>query len=122
MKLSLKLKGIILGAISALAAIGIAFAAGEIFQHRPTAASGAAAALVIPPEVLRPGLQIVHVVCPCHGAEARGDEGPVAWRQIWPAHRHDHQNGIKGEMQSLAPNSMIRRPGHSLLSSNVKKE
>jgi hypothetical protein len=45
MKMSLELKGIILGTISGLAAVGIAFAVGEVFQPKPAAASGAPEAI-----------------------------------------------------------------------------
>jgi len=41
MKLSLELKGMILGIVAGLAAIGVAFAAAEMFQPEPAAASGA---------------------------------------------------------------------------------
>ena len=107
MKLSLKLKGIILGAISAQAAIGIASAAGEIFQHRPTAASGAAEALVIPPEgtPANLGYKLFMLNCAhCHGADARGDEGP----DLHGVTKSDQrlvtiiQNGIKGEMPKFS--------------------
>ena len=49
MKTSLELKGIILGTISGLAAVGIAFAVGEMFQPKLAGASGAPEALVAPP-------------------------------------------------------------------------
>ena len=103
MKLSLKLKGIILGTISALSAIGIAFAAGEMFQPRPTAASGASVALVIPPAgtPANQGYKLFMLNCAhCHGPDARGDEGP----DLHGVTRSDQrivtiiQNGIEGEM------------------------
>jgi len=107
MKLSLKLNGIILGTISALAASGIAFAAGEIFQPRPTAASGASEALVIPPTgtPANQGYKLFMLNCAhCHGADARGDEGP----DLHGVTKSDQrivaiiQNGIKGEMPKFS--------------------
>ena len=103
MKLSRNLKGIILGTISGLAAIGIALAAGEIFQPRPTAASGAAQALMIPPTgtPANQGYKLFMLNCAhCHGIDARGDEGP----DLHGVTKSDQriasiiQNGIKGEM------------------------
>src|SRR5438552_1165474 len=79
MKLSLQLKGIILGIVAGLAAIGIAFAAAEMFQPKPAAASGATEALVIPPAgtPANQGYKLFMLNCAhCHGADARGDEGP----------------------------------------------
>ena len=103
MKLSLQLKGIILGTVAGLAAIGIAFAAGEMFQPRPAAASGTVEALVIPPPgtPAKQGYNLFMLNCAhCHGPDARGEEGPdlhgvtksdarIAWMI---------KNGVKGEM------------------------
>ena len=103
MKLSLQLKGIILGTIAGLAAIGIAFAAAEIFRLRTTAASGAVEALVIPPAgtPANQGYKLFMLNCAhCHGTDARGDEGP----DLHSVTKSDQrivaiiQNGIKGEM------------------------
>ena len=107
MKLSLKLNGIILGTISALAAIGIAFAAGEIFRLRTTAASGAVEALVIPPAgtPANQGYKLFMLNCAhCHGTDPRGDEGP----DLHGVTKSDQrivtiiQNGIKGEMPKFS--------------------
>src|SRR6266571_3851920 len=103
MKLSLELKGIILGTVAGLAAIGIAFAAGGMVQPRPTAASGAAEALVIPPTgtPANQGYKLFMLNCAhCHGTDARGDEGP----DLHGVTKSDQRivatikNGIKGEM------------------------
>ena|SRR5580658_1224486 len=103
MKSSLEFKGIFLGTVSGLAAIGIAFAAGEMFQPRPTAASGAPEALVIPPPGTPAGrgYKLFMFNCAhCHGTDARGDEGP----DLHDVTKSDNriaaiiQNGIKGEM------------------------
>jgi len=84
MKLPLKLKGIILGPVSGWVAIGIAFAAGEMFQPKPTVAAAASGALVIPRAGTqeRQGYTLFMMNCAhCHGNDAHGDEGPeFAWR------------------------------------------
>ena len=103
MKLSLELKGMILGTVAGLAAIGVAFAAAEMFQPNPAAASGAGEALVIPPAgtSANQGYKLFMLNCAhCHGTDARGDEGP----DLHGVTKSDQrivaiiQNGIKGEM------------------------
>jgi mono/diheme cytochrome c family protein len=104
MKLSRKLKGITLGAVAGLAAIGIAFAAGELFQTKPAAASGdAEEVLEIPPAgtLANQGYKLFMNNCAhCHGTDARGDEGP----DLHGVTKSDAKitgfikNGIKGEM------------------------
>src|SRR6266404_6005183 len=95
MKLSLERKAMVLATVSGLAAIGIAFAAGEMFQPRPAAATDASGtasgavsaagtngvdeALVIPPAGTQAhqGYTLFMMNCAhCHGNDARGDEGP----------------------------------------------
>ena len=107
MKLSLQLKGMILGTVAGLAAIVIAFAAAEMFQPKPAAASGAAEALVIPPAgtPAKQGYELFMLNCAhCHGADARGDEGP----DLHGVTKSDQrivaiiQNGIKGEMPKFS--------------------
>src|SRR5712675_912410 len=103
MKLSLELKGIILGTCSALAAIGIAFAAGEIIRAKATAASGATERLVIPPTGTQEhrGYTLFLMNCAhCHGDDARGDEGPDLHGVLKSDARIAEiiTNGIKGEM------------------------
>jgi mono/diheme cytochrome c family protein len=107
MKLSLQLKGMILGTVAGLTAIGIAFAAAEIFQPKPPAASGAVEALVIPPAVTpaNQGYRLFMLNCAhCHGTDARGDEGP----DLHGVTKSDQrivtiiQNGIKGEMPKFS--------------------
>ena len=103
MKFSLELKGIILGTVSGLAAVGIAFAAGEIIRPKTTAAPGATAGLVIPPAGTqeRQGYTLFMMNCAhCHGNDARGDEGP----DLHGVTKSDARiasiikTGIKGEM------------------------
>src|SRR5277367_3891876 len=103
MKLSLENKAIILAAFSSLAALVLAFAAGEIFQIVSAAASGAVATLAVPPAgaPAQKGRQLFLLNCAhCHGADARGDEGP----DLHGVTKSDARiaamikNGIKGEM------------------------
>lgn len=103
MKLSLQLKGIILGTISGLAAIGMAFAASEMFQPNPVVASGALAALAIPSAGIsaEQGYKLFLLNCAhCHGPDARGEEGP----DLHGVTKSDARiasmikNGVKGEM------------------------
>jgi len=103
MKLSLEIRGIILGTVSGVAAISIAFAAGEMIRPKATAAPGATAGLVIPPAGTqeRQGYTLFMMNCAhCHGNDARGDEGP----DLHGVTKSDSRiasiikNGIKGEM------------------------
>ena len=104
MKLSRKLKGITLGAVAGLAAIGIALAAGELFQTKPAATSnGAEETLEIPPAgtLANQGYKLFMNNCAhCHGVDATGDEGP----DLRGVTKSDAKiasyikNGIKGEM------------------------
>ena len=96
-----------LGTVAGLAAIGIAFAAAEMFQPKPAAASSAAEALVIPPAgtPANQGYKLFMLNCAhCHGADARGDEGP----DLHGVRKSDQrivtiiQNGIKGEMPKFS--------------------
>ncbi len=119
MKLSLERKAMVLATVSGLAAIGIAFAAGEMFQPRPAAATDASGtasgavsaagtngvdeALVIPPAGTQAhqGYTLFMMNCAhCHGNDARGDEGP----DLHGVRKSDARitsmikNGVKGEM------------------------
>src|SRR5580658_5848460 len=79
MKLSLQLKAIILGTVSGLASILLAFAAGEIFQRSSAAPAASGDGLVIPAAgtLEQKGYALYMLNCAhCHGADARGDEGP----------------------------------------------
>ena len=107
MKLSLQLNGMILGTAAGLAAVGIAFSAAEMFQPKPAAASVASEALVIPPAgtPANQGYKLFLLNCAhCHGADARGDEGP----DLHGVTKSDQrivtiiQNGIKGEMPKFS--------------------
>src|SRR5277367_3043910 len=79
MNLSIQLKAIILGTLSGLAAVGIAFAAGEIFQRSSAASVSGGDGLAIPAEgtLEKKGYSLFMLNCAhCHGTDARGDEGP----------------------------------------------
>jgi|ERR1700722_1550958 len=104
MKLSIKLTGIVLGIFSGCTAIGLSFAASEIFQAKPTAATNdTAEVLEIPASgsLASQGYKLFMNNCAhCHGTDARGDEGP----DLHGVTKSDAKiasyikNGIKGEM------------------------
>jgi mono/diheme cytochrome c family protein len=103
MKLSLQIKGITLGAVAGLAAVGIAFATGELIRPKPSATSGAQESLAVPAEgtSARAGYTLFMMNCAhCHGNDARGDEGP----DLHGITKSDARiasiikNGVKGEM------------------------
>jgi mono/diheme cytochrome c family protein len=109
MKLSIERKGTFLGIVSALAALGVAFAAGEMLRPKETVVSGGAsgsapaAGLVIPPAgtPAHQGYKLFMLNCAhCHGDDARGDEGPDLHRVTKSDARITSiiKNGIKGEM------------------------
>ncbi len=104
---TLQIKAIILATVSGLAALGIAFAAGEMLKTRPTAKSGVAETLVAPPEgtPANQGYKLFMLNCAhCHGTDARGDEGP----DLHGVTKSDNrivtiiQNGIKDEMPKFS--------------------
>jgi mono/diheme cytochrome c family protein len=103
MRLSLEIKGIILAIVSGLAAVSIAFAAGEMMRPKAPTASGATERLVIPPAGTQAhqGYTLFLMNCAhCHGNDAHGDEGP----DLHGVAKSDARiaslikNGIKGEM------------------------
>jgi mono/diheme cytochrome c family protein len=79
MKLSIQLKAAMLGIVSGLAAISIAFAAGAILQRSSAASVSGGEGLTIPPAgtLEQKGYTLFMQNCAhCHGTDARGDEGP----------------------------------------------
>jgi mono/diheme cytochrome c family protein len=103
MKLSIERKGIILATVSGLAAIGVAFAAGEIIRPKQAAESPARASSVVPPTGTQAhqGYTLFMMNCAhCHGNDARGDEGPDLHGVTKSDARISSliKNGIKGEM------------------------
>jgi mono/diheme cytochrome c family protein len=104
MKLSLEIKGLILGTFAGCAALGIAFAAGELFQPKASAANRP---LEIPPEgtVANHGYKLYLLNCAhCHGDDARGDEGPDLHGVTKSDQRIANliQNGVKDEMPKFS--------------------
>jgi mono/diheme cytochrome c family protein len=103
MKLSLETKAIILGTVSGLVALSIAFAAGEVFRPKAIAPSAATKGSVIPPAGTQAyqGYGLFLMNCAhCHGNDARGDEGPDLHGVTKSDARISSliKNGIKGEM------------------------
>ncbi|HEX4266007.1 MAG TPA: cytochrome c [Verrucomicrobiae bacterium] len=104
MRVSLEFKAAILGTISALASVGLAFATGNMFRPPPQPVPSAGVeALAIPPEgtPAHQGYTLFMMNCAhCHGNDARGDEGP----DLHGITKSDARiasmikNGIKGEM------------------------
>src|ERR1700722_8081968 len=79
MKFSFQLKAATLATITGVAAIGLAFAAGQMFPASSAAAAGSGDGLAIPPAGTQQqkGYTLFMQNCAhCHGADARGDEGP----------------------------------------------
>jgi cytochrome c oxidase cbb3-type subunit 3 len=101
--LPLQLKGTILAVMSSFAALGVAFAAGEMFQSKPDAAASATETLAVPPAGTpeNEGYRLFMLNCAhCHGTDARGDEGPDL-HGVWKSNARIAsliKNGIKGEM------------------------
>lgn len=79
MKLSLEYKATILGVISSFVALALSFAASELFQPATGASAARGDSLAVPPAdtLAHKGYQLFMMNCAhCHGADARGDEGP----------------------------------------------
>src|SRR5580658_3299150 len=107
MKLSLQLNGIILGTTSGIVAIGVAFAAGQMFQRSSTASAASDNGLPVPSagSLEQKGHTLFLLNCAhCHGDDARGDEGP----DLHGVTKSDARitslikNGKKGEMPAFA--------------------
>ena len=103
MNLSLKSKGLLLGVFSGLTAVGIAFATGGVVRSKALTSTVATESAPIPPAgtPARRGYELFSMNCAhCHGADARGDEGP----DLHGLTKSDARiaalikNGIKGEM------------------------
>ena len=77
MKLSLELKGLLLGMVCGAAATGLAFAAVEMIRPKPNGAATTIEGLVSQPARTQEGYRLFLMNCAhCHGNDARGDEGP----------------------------------------------
>jgi mono/diheme cytochrome c family protein len=102
MKSSLETRGILLGTVSGLVALSIAFAAGEVLRPKATARV-ATSDSVVPPAGTKAyqGYKLFQMNCAhCHGNDARGDEGPDLHGVTKSDARISSliKNGIKGEM------------------------
>src|SRR5262249_670528 len=107
MSLSLEIKGIILGTVSGLLALSIAFAASEVLRPKATDPSVATKVSVIPSAGTRErqGYELFMMNCAhCHGNDARGDEGPDLHGLTKSDARISSliKNGIKGEMPKFS--------------------
>ncbi|HWF20050.1 MAG TPA: cytochrome c [Verrucomicrobiae bacterium] len=107
MKLSLELKGTILGILTGCSALGIAFAASELFQPKATQRADANHALEVPPEgtLANQGYKLFLLNCAhCHGDDARGDEGPDLHDVTKSDQRIANliQNGVKDQMPKFS--------------------
>jgi mono/diheme cytochrome c family protein len=108
MKLSIQTKGIILAVISSVAALALAVAAGEIFRSAPGGApfaGGDGPTIPSAGTLEQKGHALFLLNCAhCHGADARGDEGP----DLHGVTKSDARiaslikNGKKGEMPKFA--------------------
>ncbi|PWU19958.1 MAG: hypothetical protein C5B50_05080 [Verrucomicrobia bacterium] len=106
MKFSLHTKALILGTLSGLGAVAIAFAAGGIIRSSG-AASPTTTRLALPPAgtLERQGFTLFMMNCAhCHGDDAHGGEGP----DLHGVTKSDERiaalikNGIKGEMPKFS--------------------
>jgi mono/diheme cytochrome c family protein len=102
-KLSLEVRGIVLGAVSSLAAVGLALAAGQGFWPSAFFLGDATATALVPAagSKVRLGYELFQLNCAhCHGNNARGGEGP----DLHGIAKSDARvasvikNGIQGEM------------------------
>ena len=104
MKLSLELKGLLLGMVCGAAATGLAFAAVEMIRPKPNGAATTIEGLVSQPARTQEGYRLFLMNCAhCHGNDARGDEGPDL-HDLSKSDARIHQvitGGIKGEMPSF---------------------
>jgi cytochrome c oxidase cbb3-type subunit 3 len=104
MRLSLQLKGTLLGTGAALLALGVACAAGEIFRSAPARPGNTPAQPPAPTQATQ-GQKLFAMNCAhCHGADARGDEGPDL-HGITKSDAHIAaiiKKGVPGEMPKFA--------------------
>jgi mono/diheme cytochrome c family protein len=107
MKLSIQAKGIVLAAMSSVAALALAVAAGEMSHPSQRASSVGGDGIASPRSdtLEQKGHTLFLLNCAhCHGADARGDEGP----DLHGLTKSDSRiaslikNGKKGEMPKFA--------------------
>jgi len=111
--MSIEVKGLLLGLVTALGLLGVTFGLTPLFQPNKTTDANreqqANAASVASTDVLqgdaKRGYGLFDQSCaPCHGDDARGDEGPSLYNLAKSDARITTiiKGGVKGEMPSFA--------------------
>ena len=111
--MSIEVKGLLLGLAAALGLLGVTFGLSPLFQPNKAADANrqpqANAASATPTDLLqgkaKRGQRLFdHSCTPCHGDDARGDEGPSLYNLTKSDARITTiiKGGVKGEMPSFA--------------------
>src|SRR5258706_432448 len=109
--MSIEVKGMIFGLAAALGLLGVAFGLSPLFQpnkvdeaNRGQHAISVTSAPVMQGEAKRGHDLFDHNCAPCHGDDARGDEGPSLYSLVKSDARITTiiKRGVKGEMPSFA--------------------
>jgi mono/diheme cytochrome c family protein len=111
--MSIEIKGLLLGITVSLGLLGVTFGLSPLFQPEKTTvpngeqqanAASVTSTGVLEGEAKRGYSLFDHSCAPCHGEDARGDEGP----NLYDLAKSDARiasiikNGVKGEMPSFA--------------------
>ncbi len=111
--MSIEVKGLLLGLAAALGLLGVAFGLSPFLKSKPAADTQSHQSMKVIPNVAeaslegqpKEGYRLFDYNCaPCHGDDARGDEGP----NLHGLSKSDARirtiikGGIKGEMPSFA--------------------
>lgn len=111
--MSIEIKGLLLGVTVSLGLLGVTFGLSPLFQPKKTTvaneeqqanAASVTSTHILEGEVKRGYRLFDHSCAPCHGDDARGDEGP----NLYDLAKSDARiaaiikNGVKGEMPSFA--------------------
>ena len=111
--MSIEVKGLLLGLAAALGLLGVAFGLSPFLKSKPAADAQSHRSTKVIPNVAEASLERLpkegyrlfdHNCAPCHGDDARGDEGP----NLHGLSKSDARirtiikGGIKGEMPSFA--------------------
>lgn len=111
--MSIEIKGVLLGIIVSLGLLGVTFGLSPLFQPKKVTvaneeqqANGASvnSTHVLEGETKRGYSLFDHNCAPCHGDDARGDEGPSLYDLVKSDARITTiiKGGVKGEMPSFA--------------------
>ena len=111
--MSIEVKGMLLGLAAALGLLGAAFGLSPLFQTNKAAelnrevqtnTISAGSTEVIQGDAKRGHELFDHNCAPCHGDDARGDEGPSLYNLVKSDARIANiiKGGVKGEMPSFA--------------------